>query len=237
MSQPERMNSTASQSSSSGWLGGSPCAPKSSTVFTRPVPKSICQSRLTATRAVSGFAADDQPPRQRKPVRYGRFLAAGKAAAARPARPRPGWSYWPRPSTWVTPTDRPSLPSPSSWEFSSTNRIQLTTSWPPLQIERPDRIRRPLVAMKHRSIFRRLRRAIWTRRVSAGSRRSTRSSPGSRFLPFARAADKSPGHDGAGKLGSQVPPPAPARSGSLVRNDWFSSSSTDRKRLKLRRPR
>ena len=55
-SQPDRTNSVASQSSSSGWLGGSPWAPKSSTVFTSPVPKSICQSRLTATRAVSGLA-------------------------------------------------------------------------------------------------------------------------------------------------------------------------------------
>ena len=30
---------------------------KSSTVLTRPVPKSICQKRLTVTRAVSGFSA------------------------------------------------------------------------------------------------------------------------------------------------------------------------------------
>ena len=38
-----RTNSVASQSSSSGWLGASPCEPKSSDVLTRPVPKYDCQ--------------------------------------------------------------------------------------------------------------------------------------------------------------------------------------------------
>ena len=54
-SQPLSMNSTASQSSSSGWLGHSPCAPKSAGVATSPVPKNIFQNRFTATRAVSGL--------------------------------------------------------------------------------------------------------------------------------------------------------------------------------------
>jgi hypothetical protein len=49
------MNSTASQSSSSGWLGYSDCIPKSSLLFTIPVPKYVSQNRLTATRAVSGW--------------------------------------------------------------------------------------------------------------------------------------------------------------------------------------
>src|SRR5437762_3502360 len=49
------MKSAASQSSSSGWLGSSPCEPKSSTVLTSPEPKYICQKRLTDTRAVKGF--------------------------------------------------------------------------------------------------------------------------------------------------------------------------------------
>ena len=53
-SQPESTNSVASQSSSSGWLGKSPCRPKFSLVLTMPVPKSICQNRFTVTRAVSG---------------------------------------------------------------------------------------------------------------------------------------------------------------------------------------
>ena len=50
MSQPVRMNSAASQSSSSGCEGDSPCEPKSSTVLTRPMPKNICRKRFTVTR-------------------------------------------------------------------------------------------------------------------------------------------------------------------------------------------
>ena len=49
------MNSAASQSSSSGWLGHSPCEPKSFSTLERPVPKNCCHSRLTKTLAVSGF--------------------------------------------------------------------------------------------------------------------------------------------------------------------------------------
>ena len=48
------MNSTASQSSNSGWLGASLWVPKSSGVATRPVPKYACHIRLTNTRAVVG---------------------------------------------------------------------------------------------------------------------------------------------------------------------------------------
>src|SRR5262249_60636129 len=48
------MNSVASQSSNSGWTGGSPCEPKSSAVLTMPWPKYICQKRLTVTREVNG---------------------------------------------------------------------------------------------------------------------------------------------------------------------------------------
>ena len=61
MSQPLSRKSTASQSSSSGWLGHSPWAPKSAVVRTMPVPKNICQRRFTATRAVSGFSGIDDP--------------------------------------------------------------------------------------------------------------------------------------------------------------------------------
>ncbi len=53
--QPERMNSCASQSSSSGCEGFVPLRPKSLGVSTRPVPKCPCQMRFTITRAVSGF--------------------------------------------------------------------------------------------------------------------------------------------------------------------------------------
>ena len=48
------MNSTASQSNSSGWLGFSPCVPNSSEVLTRPVPKYCCQMRFANARAVVG---------------------------------------------------------------------------------------------------------------------------------------------------------------------------------------
>ena len=54
-SQPVRINSVASQSSNSGWDGFSPCNPKSSVVFTKPVPKYCCQKRFTVTRAVKGW--------------------------------------------------------------------------------------------------------------------------------------------------------------------------------------
>ena len=45
-------------SSSSGWLGGCPAAPKLSGVGTRPRPNRCSQTRLTITRAVSGFAGE-----------------------------------------------------------------------------------------------------------------------------------------------------------------------------------
>ena len=87
MSQPLSMNSTASQSSSSGWLGNVPCVPKSSSVSTRPRPNSCAQKRLTMTRAVSGLSRStsqrasprrsaghrlgaDERPRARPPPRF-----------------------------------------------------------------------------------------------------------------------------------------------------------------------
>ncbi len=54
--QPRATNSVASQSSSSGCVGSSPIVPKSLGVATRPRPKWCCQSRLTITRAVSGWS-------------------------------------------------------------------------------------------------------------------------------------------------------------------------------------
>ena len=78
------MNSVASQSSSSGWVGGSPCVPKSSLVSTRPRPKNCSQTRLTATRAVSGLSRRQASARGRAGSAAGRRAAA----AARPARRR-----------------------------------------------------------------------------------------------------------------------------------------------------
>src|SRR2546421_307221 len=49
--QPCSTNSTASQSSSSACDGASPFNPKSSLVLTSPVPKYVCQTRLTIDRA------------------------------------------------------------------------------------------------------------------------------------------------------------------------------------------
>ena len=53
--QPSAMNRLASQSSSSGCDGDSPWRPKSLAVRTRPCPKCQAHTRLTITRAVSGF--------------------------------------------------------------------------------------------------------------------------------------------------------------------------------------
>ena len=41
------MNSTASQSSNSGWVGRAPDSPKSLGEATKPAPKSICHTRFT----------------------------------------------------------------------------------------------------------------------------------------------------------------------------------------------
>ena len=49
------MNSAASQSSNSGCVGHSPCDPMSSSTLVMPMPKNWRHSRLTKTRAVSGF--------------------------------------------------------------------------------------------------------------------------------------------------------------------------------------
>ena len=50
------MNSLASQSRSSGWLGFAPALPKSLAVDTMPCPNTCCQIRFTITRANSGFS-------------------------------------------------------------------------------------------------------------------------------------------------------------------------------------
>ena len=89
-----------------------PATPKSSTVFTRPVPKYICQKRFTATRAVSGCRGIDQPARKSQPVAL--ELAARQrwqhATAARLHDVRPGRSYAPRISRMRLARLRPSPP-------------------------------------------------------------------------------------------------------------------------------
>ena len=46
----------ANSVSNAAFAGFSPCTPKSSVVFTRPIPKKVCHSRFTVTRAVRGFS-------------------------------------------------------------------------------------------------------------------------------------------------------------------------------------
>ena len=84
---------TASQSSSSGWLGSSPCVPKSSSVSTSPMPKSCAQKRLTATRAVSGLSgrhSQRATPSRSVAASCGQRVERGRARRARPRRPGRG---------------------------------------------------------------------------------------------------------------------------------------------------
>ena len=75
-----RTSSVASQSSSSGCDGSSPCEPNSSLVATMPMPKSCSQKRLAKTRAVSGlFSSTSQRASARR-------LAGALAAAAESSR-------------------------------------------------------------------------------------------------------------------------------------------------------
>jgi len=71
-----------------GCDGSSPCVPKSSLVSTMPMPNRLFQSRLTATRAVSGLFRADQPACQSETVDV-RCLGAGMTAG------RPGLTLSP----------------------------------------------------------------------------------------------------------------------------------------------
>ena len=66
--QPPSTKRSASQSSSSGCVGGSLRTPKSLGVRTRPAPKWFSQTRLTITRAVSGLSALRDRLRQLEPA-------------------------------------------------------------------------------------------------------------------------------------------------------------------------
>ena len=79
-----RRTRSASQSSSSGCVGGVPCVPKSFSVSTRPRPKYCCQMRLTVDAAGQRVLAVDQPAGQVEPRRP---CSATAAAAARPGTP------------------------------------------------------------------------------------------------------------------------------------------------------
>ena len=99
------MNSTASQSSSSGCDGGSPILPKLLGVRTSPSPKWCCHRRLTITRAVSGLSrctSHSAKPRRRQldfasAGASGNVHSAGLAADSTPGDiSEPGASGLPR---------------------------------------------------------------------------------------------------------------------------------------------
>ena len=71
--QPEARKSAASQSSSSGWVGGVPRRPKSEGVGTIGLPKWCCQIRLTITRAARsrGGPSVSQRARASRPLPVG----------------------------------------------------------------------------------------------------------------------------------------------------------------------
>src|SRR3989442_6586234 len=96
------MNSAASQSSNSGCDGNSPCEPKSSDVRTNPVPKYICQYRLTMTRDVSGCEGCVNHRARPSRLRGAPSGSGGKTDGTLAATFSPGLSYWPRTSTNVS---------------------------------------------------------------------------------------------------------------------------------------
>ena len=83
--QPWATNSEASQSSSSGWVGASPCVPKLFGERTIPRPKWCWKTRLAITRAVRGFSGDAiQSARTRR--RPDVFASAGRGRDRRRGR-------------------------------------------------------------------------------------------------------------------------------------------------------
>src|SRR5437764_11644204 len=96
------MNSVESQSSNSGLLGGSPCDPKSSDVFTSPMPKYPSQNRLTATRKVKGFLGSTIHLAKVRRLRGASDGSGGRNDGTPGATFSLGLSYWPRPRTKVS---------------------------------------------------------------------------------------------------------------------------------------
>ena len=110
--QPRATSSEASQSSSSGCEGVPPLKPRSLGVSTRPEPKWACQSRLTTTRANSGFAGSviQAASRLRRSASgaSGGEPEVGGGPGDAPRRPpaettSPGWPGLPRIWTRVGP--------------------------------------------------------------------------------------------------------------------------------------
>ena len=100
MLQPRFMNSTASQSSSSGCVGGSPILPKLSSVPTMPRPKWWCQSAIDddarGQRVVAASRATRASASRRPDVRpSGRGISVGGFAVGGHLR-KPGFICEPR---------------------------------------------------------------------------------------------------------------------------------------------
>src|SRR5579872_7445144 len=97
MLQPWRMNSVDSQSSNSGFDGGSPIFPKLPGVGTIAVPKCHPQMRLTMTREVNGLSGEaiHSPNARRRPLvgysgRLGISDVGGGVPLTNTVR-KPGW--------------------------------------------------------------------------------------------------------------------------------------------------
>ena len=103
ISQSRRTSSVASQSSSSGWLGISPCVPKSSAVRTSPTPNIDCHRRLTVTRAVSGLAGSTNQRASPSRLRGRPGDKRGNVAGVAAVTSAPGLLYAPRMRMYVAP--------------------------------------------------------------------------------------------------------------------------------------
>ncbi len=95
-SQPSSRNWTASQSSSSGWLGGSPWTPKSSAVLTMPGAEDLKPEAVDGHAGGQRMVGRDQPLGQPQAVAGASGGSGGRNAGT--ARPTfsPCWSYSPR---------------------------------------------------------------------------------------------------------------------------------------------
>ena len=102
--QPLFTNSTASQSSRAGWLGGSDWVPKSSGETTIPRPISSAHQRFTVTRATSGFFGDTSHLAKPSRLRGHSFLNPCSTPGVSAVTASPGERYSPR---FKTRVDRP----------------------------------------------------------------------------------------------------------------------------------
>ncbi len=89
--------------------------PKSSSVLTSPVPKNICQSRLTATRAERGLLVETSHRASARRFETEASVPAERHRGTPGETLAPGRSYWPRTKHMRRRAEPASLASPSSW--------------------------------------------------------------------------------------------------------------------------